>query len=68
MGRSSYRGKNYIENNLKGNVNNFKLVGGSRYRGFELLRFDCTKVPKSLNPLSPSIHIQILQTDLHTFP
>ena len=21
-----------------------------------------------LNPLSPSIHIQILQTDLHTFP
>ena len=20
------------------------------------------------NPLSPSIHIQILQTDLHTFP
>ena len=23
---------------------------------------------KILNPLSPSIHIQILQTDLHTFP
>ena len=22
----------------------------------------------SLNPLSPNIHIQILQTDLHTFP
>ena len=22
----------------------------------------------SFNPLSPSIHIQILQTDLHTFP
>ena len=21
-----------------------------------------------INPLSPSIHIQILQTDLHTFP
>ena len=21
-----------------------------------------------LNPLSPNIHIQILQTDLHTFP
>ena len=23
---------------------------------------------KIINPLSPSIHIQILQTDLHTFP
>ena len=23
---------------------------------------------KIVNPLSPSIHIQILQTDLHTFP
>ena len=22
----------------------------------------------NINPLSPSIHIQILQTDLHTFP
>ena len=22
----------------------------------------------SINPLSPSIHVQILQTDLHTFP
>ena len=22
----------------------------------------------AVNPLSPSIHIQILQTDLHTFP
>ena len=22
----------------------------------------------SLNPLNPGIHIQILQTDLHTFP
>ena len=25
-------------------------------------------VAKALNPLSPSIHMQILQTDLHTFP
>ena len=24
--------------------------------------------PLAFNPLSPSIHIQILQTDLHTFP
>ena len=24
--------------------------------------------PKTFNPLSPSIHIQILQTDLYTFP
>ena len=23
---------------------------------------------KSFNPLSPNIHIQILQTDLYTFP
>ena len=23
---------------------------------------------KAVNPLSPNIHIQILQTDLHTFP
>ena len=23
---------------------------------------------ESINPLSPSIHIQILQTELHTFP
>ena len=23
---------------------------------------------ESINPLSPSIHVQILQTDLHTFP
>ena len=25
-------------------------------------------IPTVLNPLSPSIHMQILQTDLHTFP
>ena len=24
--------------------------------------------PLNFNPLSPSIHIQILQSDLHTFP
>ena len=28
----------------------------------------CDGCEMSLNPLSPSIHIQILQTDLHTFP
>ena len=27
-----------------------------------------TSLPVFFNPLSPSIHIQILQTDLHTFP
>ena len=27
-----------------------------------------TKRHVLINPLSPSIHIQILQTDLHTFP
>ena len=35
---SSYRGENYIENDLKGNENCFELEGGSSYRGFELLR------------------------------
>ena len=25
-------------------------------------------IPRVINPLSPSIHKQILQTDLHTFP
>ena len=33
-------------------------------------RFDpCTQTnTQGLNPLSPNIHTQILQTDLHTFP
>ena len=35
---SSYQGKNYIENDLKGYENWFELVGGSSFRGFELLR------------------------------
>ena len=26
------------------------------------------KIPEFINPLSPNIHIQILQTDLYTFP
>ena len=33
---------------------------------FELLRIKLYR--NNLNPLSPSIHIQILQTDLHTSP
>ena len=32
-----------------------------------LHRFTPLKNRVGLNPLSPSIHIQILQTDLHTF-
>ena len=31
-----------MENDLKGKENYFELTGGSRYRGFELPRFDCT--------------------------
>ena len=34
----------------------------------QILSWFPSKLPVSLNPLSPSIHIQILQTDLHTFP
>ena len=41
IGSSSYRGQNYIENDLKGNVNCFELAGGSSYRGFELPGFNC---------------------------
>ena len=41
IGSSSYRGKNYIEYNLKGNENCFELGGGSCYRGFELPGVDC---------------------------
>ena len=31
-----------MENDLKGIENYFELTGGSSYREFELLRFDCT--------------------------
>ena len=36
------------------------------YHGHPEMNWHIYFVP--LNPLSPSIHIQILQTDLHTFP
>ena len=40
---------------------------------FWSLSIICLKVQKlqpvlSINPLSPNIHVQILQTDLYTFP
>ena len=35
---------------------------------FDILIAITVIVAKALNPLSPSIHMQILQTDLHTFP
>ena len=31
-----------MKNDLKGNENYFKLMGGSSYRGFELPGVDCT--------------------------
>ena len=38
-------------------------------RGSILEERKCTKTSiVQINPLSPSIHKQILQTDLHTFP
>ena len=30
--------------------------------------FYCNQTLADINPLSPNIHIQILQTDLYTFP
>ena len=35
---SSYRGKNYKKNDLKGNENCCEIAGGSSYRGFEFSR------------------------------
>ena len=37
-------------------------------RGWHLLIVILLPSAAFINPLSPSIHIQILQTDLHTFP
>ena len=37
-------------------------------KSFDWLIHSFIFVVKHLNPLSPNIHVQILQTDLHTFP
>ena len=47
-----------ITNSWQGHCNSIKVVGD----------LDPCWPPHPINPLSPNIHIQILQTDLHTFP
>ena len=42
---------------------------GGAFKSFILIKtHNVMLVQLGVNPLSPNIHIQILQTDLHTFP
>ena len=47
-----------ITNSWQGHCNSIKVVGD----------LDPCWSPHLINPLSPNIHKQILQTDLYTFP
>ena len=46
------------------------MTGLSTYQhfGLPLIDYSLVKTRLCFNPLSPNIHIHILQTDLYTFP